>query len=983
MTKQRHLIRFQDSPPNQGVEGKLRTILECGHRMQTRDDFIASLSVSPSKFPSDTPLTEELILLAQLTGLLKRKYYQTSVLGQYLLAYDLNCVSYIQIFYDDPTLTPLLERPPTHQISDSTLKQVLVAVSEWYRQSSSTPNSHLEVFLEAICHGFDSADTKDALINEVRPIIDQSRKEEYIRRHLGRPLRQRPREDRLIQVPSFKSFRIPEPRSIRRGEVLAKVLSDLYFWLVPLETLDRQAGSFERPYFDILEAASQSSLRVPGDPNQGSIQVSQYTRTVTWIMKCRFTTREQKFLDDTDILRSLPKVQWSARKTIKFLQANLRVDFIQKYRGRKKRRVLSIKLTCHNYYSRFARQAQLLRQTCSSCQYWSTYTKCDCLLFKKLEYLQKFGYTTIPDHIESLFTERVKPIFARKPACPFWSPQASHPVFLVLPQVPTPVCIRCHSPLPNLPTKGRPVVCRCSSQYSFLTGLLAQIGVYGFHLANTAALLHDLGWIGIETTQDLHFKPEFSLPLGQVYDPTIDPPSWILKRTPGVVVISEKADVWYEKGSLVVDQKPYKGRDVTLIDTEQWNGWLEDLAASYPNVKFNYRQFDITISPRDKAHIQTYGRCLVLSVKRPRKKNPETYPLHQLQSVYNVGKPRLSKSLERWGIRVVNISTKGISSSPMNEIKAAVDQRGVRQVLTTLHIQGLLISQMNAVWYLAGLAIRFGVEQLGRRYLRWMNRLLPLCPSKLATLEDRLTIELVKPLKNQSFRFVSQFEAWFSRPFAEGIRRMTHQVRGSTSSLIQRPYGRLVARLVKKQEKRGLDFMGAYTAYDAALTSLHRSMRYRLRIWNAKQGLGFYTIPLFVHTTPDNPGRAGHLDLEEVGRILSRLVLCKAVAQGNIQPYEFQVRYDDNYLPYYVPSENLLRRLRRDLLKKELFPWKLWYNHQWMPFSEAHKYHVNHLCSCLVQSLDYSDAMDRTKFLRKTYNPLIYRPDFSNLENTL
>ncbi len=74
-----------------------------------------------------------------------------------------------------------------------------------------------------------------------------------------------------------------------------------------------------------------------------------------------------------------------------------------------------------------------------------------------------------------------------------------------------------------------------------------------------------------------------------------------------------------------------------------------------------------------------------------------------------------------------------------------------------------------------------------------------------------------------------------------------------------------------------------------------------------------------MHTASDKAGRAGHLDLEEVGRIISQLTLCEVIAEGHIKPFDFQKRYDDDKLAYYVPKEQLVKMLRGKIVKRKIF----------------------------------------------------------------
>jgi hypothetical protein len=388
-------------------------------------------------------------------------------------------------------------------------------------------------------------------------------------------------------------------------------------------------------------------------------------------------------------------------------------------------------------------------------------------------------------------------------------------------------------------------------------------------------------------------------------------------------------------------------------------------------LEFIYRSRNINLSREDEVTL-TKEKIPLLQIKRRRKKEIEIYPLHQLQSVYNVGKPRLNKIFKKWRVRTINSSTKGILKKPRAEIKEAMKLPGVQRTLQQLHIQGLMVSQMNAIYYLIQLAQKYEKYWLANRYKEKMNRLLPRCPERLENYYSEV--------QKKSFRQVSALEAWFSRPFAEGIRQFIIAIQSEEFPLIQRPYGRAVARRVNKNEKQGVDYMGGYTPFDTMLNCVNRRLRHQLRIWNAKKGLGFDTIPLFVHTASDKAGRAGHLDLEEVGRIITQLTLCEAVAEGFISHFDFQKRYDEDKLPYYVPKEQLVKLVRGMIVKKKIFPRQIYYNDRWMSFEAAHKSHIQNLCSCLEKSLEHTDLDERSMILQKDYHPLIFQPNFNKIQ---
>ena len=459
----------------------------------------------------------------------------------------------------------------------------------------------------------------------------------------------------------------------------------------------------------------------------------------------------------------------------------------------------------------------------------------------------------------------------------------------------------------------------------------------------------------------------------QRFNPLVDNLDPLITRAPEYVYIEETDVIHYVKTQelIRINEADNLLTSVALIDTRKWDQQLQEVTTDYHHLKINYRPFNVTVSVEDQASIQQEETAPpTLQIKCHRKKRAENYPLHQLATVYNVGKPRLNQPLKKWNVGIIYSSTKGILSTPRETIQEAIKLPGVRRALQERHMQGLMISVIQAVLYLAELARNHHQEAFAALLTNRLRRLLSQGVPRL--------IKYYQGIDETSFRKVGLLEAWVSRPFAEGVREFVRLVQDQDQPLLQRPYGRTVARRVIKHNKQGFDYMGGYTAFDTALNCLNRTLRHRLRIWNAKAGLGFKTIPLFVHTSRDKPGRAGHLDLEEVGRIISRIVLVDAIATGRVRRHHFQEKFDDDFLPYYVPYANVVRWFRRDLVRKEIFQKELFYMGQWIPFSQAHQHHVHHLCACLEESGEIHDEGLRTEFLSTNYHPLIFLPKIAS-----
>jgi hypothetical protein len=642
----------------------------------------------------------------------------------------------------------------------------------------------------------------------------------------------------------------------------------------------------------------------------------------------------------------------------------------------KKRRVL-VFLPTSNLADEWIRQ-QIRRMdfTCGSCRYLAKHTKIDCLFFKKLEYFVLLGYIIIPSNLRSLYTERIKPVFSTKVSCPFLKLKKTFVIQLKTSKMGKLTCIACLDTFdaPSSLAAEVQLSCQCKTQYTVISPNMGEKRVFRCQLDDHHSILPKFDQYdrNITTLRERDYQrsnqPEL-LP-SQVLQPKADKLKLLFTRGPGYIHISGDDSIVYnqEQQLIAINQTSYRINSLKLVDTEKWSPSLQKLSQLKPSLEFIYRSKNIILSREDEVTIKP-EKIPLLKIKRQRKKEIEIYPLHEIQTVYNVGKPRLNKIFKKWGVKTINSSIKGILKKPKEKIKEAMKLPGVQQTFQQLHIQGLMISHMNAIHYLMDLARKYEKGWLAERYKTKMNRILPRSPIKLKEYYDDSKIK--------SFRQVSALEAWFSRPFAEGVRQFITSIQGEKELLIQRPYGRSVARGVNKKEKQGVDYMGGYTSFDTMLNCVNRRLRHQLRIWNAKIGLGFHTIPLFVHTASDKVGRAGHLDLEEVGRIISQLTLCETIAEGYIKASHFQKRYDDDKLPYYVPKEQLVRWLRGVVVKKKIFPKKMYYNNHWMTYEKAHKLHVQNLCSCLEKSLDYPDFDERVKFLRKAYRPLIFQPYFN------
>ncbi len=928
----------------------------------------------------------------RLTGLFKRNYYQITILGTYFLEFNLDINSYFTYFHKN--LAMVLQRKQTQRISSEQFFQVYIACGRWYihvMQEKDFAGPDFLMFLSVLCRAFEwTEEIPQVVKKQALAHLDESLTQKYRQR-----IAKNGEEHFLSEFTSRKdskpsSFEFQVPPEIEVGRVLKKVTHDIYYWLIE-SLLNKDSKFYAFPYFNISKYAIAARMEL-------NIPIQNYARSITWIMeKEKLTPKDSSYLEKLGTIKD-----WEIKilDAVTRIRTHCSIQYL-KHSPQKERRILVFITTKKTVVKTFLHHnTRLLNYVCGDCVYFEPYKKKDCLLFRRLELLYRLGRTNIPSEVNDIYKERIQPLFSTRVACSFW--RSNKPFQTSVNQIDQTIasCVYCYQPLPALPTPEESVLCSCESEYQYVSPQKARYGIYICQLTEQHSMGHDLALINPQllTLADDPFKTEEGvLPqANQIFNPETDSCESMLYDTSHYVFIDEDSQVLVDPTQhlLKVDDQSYDLREITLIDTQKKDyKWKKDILKkikNYPQLRNNFRPFNVTLSPLDKATIITSGsQAPILRVKKPQKKETECYPLHQLSVVFNVGKPRLNAPLKQWHVQVLYTSTKGIAQTPKTEIKQAIQLPGVRPVLQKHHLQGLIISLVCATVSLVECIKKFTTNnEEGDIKISKREKLLDLSENlikRMKFLLDQPTDSLfdIESSIESSFKRVGLVEARFSRPFAEGIRSFMNIIQDETAPLLTRGYGRTVARRVKKRQKYGRDYMGGYTPFDSALTCINRTLRYRLRIWNAKVGLGFYCIPLFVHTSKDKPGRAGHLDLEEVTRIISRITLINAILDDKIKSIDFITDYDDDFLPYYVPTRKAVRRLRFEVVRKKVFPTRIFYQGKWMTLSKAHKVHVQHLCWCLEESLKIRDIHERVIFLQETYQPLIYLPEFTSSNKEL
>ncbi|PWI47911.1 hypothetical protein CEE45_09050 [Candidatus Heimdallarchaeota archaeon B3_Heim] len=560
-----------------------------------------------------------------------------------------------------------------------------------------------------------------------------------------------------------------------------------------------------------------------------------------------------------------------------------------------------------------------LNRHCGECAYFTYRRKKDCLFYQQVAIYDE-------DLIPPMMKERLSNFFSSKVACSLWRPSFETPII--------------GEDLNKLdPTINKDVT------------LEVQIGEE----------------FPIREEQKLHLKTAseyFGMIKGSNYVKIKETDRLHYGRHVQVLRISN------EEGEL------QRTLDLTvphIIDTWKLNDLILELADTFHHLSFNYRSRHLVLRPEDQVTIKKHtGIIPFLWLQRYRKRKPEKYPLYKISSVINIGKPRLTKLLKQWNIDVFYISTKGVLKEPSEDILKAISLPEVRSSLQQMHLLGLVQSALHATAYLVEIAEFYNLKHFSKQITYRMKRILYRSASNLS--------KYISNPEQFSLKQVTALEGWIFRPFAEGVREFTQRIQDPVDPMIfhDRTYGRTYTRLIWKKNKEIRDYRGGLTPFDAALNSINRTLRNRLRLMNAKLGLGYKAKPIFSHISADKPGRSSHLDLEEVGRILSRLVLIQQIAEKKIRGDQFEERFDDFNLPYYAPYSWVVKELSSRIIHAKILPYSVYYQGELMPFSTAHEKHVSHLCDCLKRCLDKSTSQERTNLIFKFYTPLIFLPKFGN-----
>lgn len=897
-------------------------------------------------------------------GLVDRRHFQITKLGEWFLENKL----FIHTFrgFMNEMLLPLFSQRLQQPIGQELFKHFYFAATEWLFETTSYYGftaTKWAILHSAIIYTYhQTKNFAEGLFDEVNDLIinfyDKEKKsllsnEDYF----GKKIKQ-------FERASLKPPSPPSYRKIYWGEVLVKAVYDINKWLNKLaREVEKEFLPSELPYFPIRAKARTAA------EHYKKINEESYVRVVKRIFQQAPTSRQLAAFSKEERENLLKKI-------IDLKQRLLLQEI--KVKQNKACMVLIKKSPYSAYQDEISSKYFYLTYTCQECLYFDKKKK-DCLFFSQLQAITK-------RKIPRMWQERVDKQFSTKIACVFF--RSIKPVMIKWPKNSLFQCLHCGKQL-SLPSIGnKKVKCTCETIFQCFPHEDENIYLLKMYLSDDHSIIQDFELIipYVTTNYLLRLQKASPFPESRIYNPQTDPPIHKLKqKSPKEYLFIKDSDkLTYNPkinlNELAVAHEKGEGdkHDLKLIhwiDTQKKSKLFFGIIKNHPHIKFNFRTHNCNLLREDVAQIHLSESSIpTLNIlherKRPNIPNPEIFPLHEIISVFNVGKPRITPILQKYGVEVYNKSVKGVRSEPEQKIIDALNLEGVRPILREIHLLGLFFSVINATSQLCGLILSQGKRVSAEMAYQILFR------------QKKLIFRSSKQIYRYYFNYEespkqrSSFEAWFFRPFAEGLRFFVQQIQHQNAPMIQQPYGRMIARMVHPKLKQEIEAFGAFTPFDSALNTMNRTLRNTLRLWNAKQGFGFNTVPLFSHITKDKPGLSGHLDLEETGRIITRLILAEAIANGEINRRHFERRLTKiNYQPYFIPRDWTTKKLRFDFVhNRTLRKTKLYYANKWQSYANAHKQHVANLQECLERCLNINTAKERQKSLMKKYLPLIYKP---------
>jgi hypothetical protein len=966
-----------------------RTILLTTNTRLTKRTFYQNIRSSWLQVHHDLDSTKSLaeeIKYLRSIGLLDRVHYRTTALGRFFLEQQLSITSYLKFLTKQVPL--LYKQTLSERMSLPLFIQFFHACAGWYyyekpdddfddlewvqfrRKVNETGNIH--TFPQEI------EDNMNDMISELR-LIKKSKEQFKVEKYSKQSLKQ----SLLEKI---------EQQTKKPSKALIWALHDILMWMKPFKNEKTPIPS--TPYFLTRRYAQISAW------NKEGVSEASYIRAVKRIFDEKYSHKEKYFIRQPCI----PRYEQTVTHAVRRLRNLLKIHYIRLTNNRGSQVVIFRSSTVHNWKNvqsnnkrilNFPWNFEYLKHTCKECLYFNTKRKRHCTLLTLFE-----GDDDLPKPCSNRTSIKYNQVFSSMVGCPIWRPKGSvskksgHP--------PPKYCYHCFQKMTRV--KGQQqIVCQCGTEYRLLLNNQTQ-EYEGFTYQLTSqyekfqeiAILFPNDEVEVDPKEKIIEIPaeyRFSAMNNEDFLQLVESSHCLqIKATekPGYSQDLDKLEISNQMGKVrYIDPS-----EVDLIDTPIINEELLEYKQKHPQVEINHRTERLTLSRKDIVHIKqqknlipvlqvTHKRTRAVKYRQRKRRRSrvekhekiKNYPLNEIYSVFNVGKPRLNQTLKQYGVATIYTSTRGITTDPIETIEEALTLEGVRQTLSEIHLLGLIVSVLRASAQLIGITYHLNQSILGDQIIAIVKRLLMDSPRRL--------YQHYKPFRlgyYPSLRQKCLLEGWIFKPFAEGIRELiislpAKKQEGLLDNISQQRKpreGRTVTRRVVKKNKKERDFYGGYSPFDSALNSIHRPMRYQLRLKNARLGFGFNTLPIFSHRAHDKPGRSGHLDLEEVARILSRFVVLEGVYTNGLPKNDFEICLDDNKFPYYVPYYRTLTKIRSTYFYKKLFTTPVHYDNRWLPLEEAHRVHVRHLRKCLEECNKLDSEKTRQFHLLETYHPLIF-----------
>ncbi len=946
-----------------------QTILVTSHKRLTKREFYQKIRASwlqvQHDLDSNQSLADEVKELRAI-GLLDRVHYQTSALGYFFLNRQFSITSFVK--FSKKQVPSLFKQALSKRMPPSLFLQFYYTCAAWYyfKKPEDDFNDLEWIEFRRIIYRMSNflvipleiEDNINDMICDLR--LSETTKIQF-------------------KVEKYSKYSLKkllcekiEYRSSEPSKALVWALHDILNWM---KLFKRENTPIPPKSYFLIRPHARLTAQ-----HKDHVSEASYVRAITRIFDENYSSSDKYFVHQPNI----PRYEQAVPCVVRQLRRLLKIHYIQLTNNRGSQVIIFRSIATRNWKSNmnFPWSFEYLHHTCKECLYFNTKRKRHCTFLSLFE-----GEDTLPEPCANRTDIHHNPVFSSMVGCPIWRPK--EPVVKGSGENFPKYCYHCYQKLTRV--KGQQSIeCQCGTEYQLLRNNHSQeFEGFTYQLTSQYKKFQETALLYPNDDVKIILKEEpLEIPPTHRFLEMNSEEFLQLLTSPYCLQIKASDKIGYSQDLDKLEIKDKMGKvryvkpsGVTLIDTPHTNEGLLEFKQKHPHILINHRTKRLTLSRREIVHIKQHNNNIpVLQVirKRTHRKKHEIskkYPLNEILSVFNVGKPRLNQELRQYGVSSIYTSTRGITTDPIETIDEALTLDGVQKTLSEIHLLGLVVSVLRASAQLFGFAYDMDQHDLGDQLVAQVKDMLMRSPNRL--------YQHYKPFQAEyhtSIRQQCRLEAWIFRPFAEGLRELIvslpYQKSGGLLDNIrqqQKPReGRTVTRRIEKRYKVDRDFYGGYSPLDSILNSIHRSMRYQLRLKNARIGFGFNTRPIFSHQAHDKPGRSGHLDLEEVARILSRFVVLEGIITNKLRKTDFEVSLDDNHFPYYVPYYKTLSKIRSTFVYEKLFATAIHYDNRWLPLEEAHRIHVKHLRTCLEECIQKNSEQERQVYLLKTYQPFIF-----------